>query len=611
LVRNERVPATRFDNPPAPEEAKAMHRSQSVNLFAISALSLTAVLTFAGCGDDSNPASPGGGSAGTEIGPGGGVFAFAGGDVTLLVPADALAGTVTVRVTATAGVPSDPGRVPGTCYTCEPETLSFLQPVTVVLAYDDAEVPDDVAESSLRVCRVAGGAWQEVGASSVDAAGNTVSAPIATFGSFGLVGTVTSAGPIYDGNYTITDAASLAAFAGYVGITGNLEIASYAPDPLVVPALETIGGRLRLFGPAQAAHTLRTATLPALRSVGSLLQIENCDSLRTLSLPLCSAIGALDVQRNYALRNLAGLSALTALNPENLAFHGGMQFWLNDQLTNLDGLASLTGTARAVTIKENSSLSNLDGLGGIAYVDGSVEIAECHSLTTLDGLGLRTVGESCVVRSCNALVDLRGLDLLTSVGTYLQIEGCPLLEDLTGLGQIGVCGLLAVQFNNNLASLDGLGPLQQITGSSLILNHNGQLADISALQFLTHVHANLQIEYCPQLATLTGLEALTHVGGDLRLNTLHSLTDVDALSNLVHAWGHLRIQNCVRLESVQGLWGLQPNPATGYVCRSFYIVGNAQAGTPPSGLTNAKAEELLAMIGGAAMVEGEITIADN
>lgn len=576
------------------------------------ALSTCGVLTFAGCGSDgSHPTGPDNGPVAIEIGPEGGTFSFAEGAVALTVPAGALPGTVSVMVAAVTTPPSAPGLIAGTCFACSPDTLVFLQQAILRLAYAETALPAGVAESSLRVHRIADGDWQEVGGSVIDAAGKTVSAPVSGFGGFGLVGTVTGEGPIYQGDYVINSEATLAAFAGYVGITGNLELASYGPETLVVPDLVTIGGRLRLFGPAQAAHTLRSASLPSLRSIGSLLQIENCDSLLSLSLPACTAVGAIDIQRNYALRNLSGLGSLIALNPENLAYHGGIQFWLNDNLESLVGLEHLTGTANVVYVRQNGALASLSGLSGISHVNAHVEIVDCPELPSLTGLQVRTVGGNCLVSSCQQLADLRGLDLLTAVGGSLQIEGCPLLEDLTGLGQLGICGLLAVQYNNGLVSFDGLGPLQQVAASSLIIRHNGQLTDIGALGFLTSVQSNLSVEYCTQLASLTGLEALNHVGGDLRLNALHALTDLNPLAQLDHAWGHLRIENCVRLTSVQGLWGLQANPATGFVCRSFYVVGNSQAGTPPTGLTNAKAEELLARIGGAAMVEGEVTITGN
>lgn len=575
-------------------------------------LSLLSFLALGGCGEDGDdPLAPGGGSGGVEIGPAGGTFLFASGRVTLAVPAGALAATVEVAVDDLASPPGDPGLVASACFVCEPEALSFAVPATLTIAYDEDDLPAGVAETTLRAHRLDGGVWQMVGGGTADPAGDVVTASIDALGRFGVLGTVAAEGPVYEGSYVITDAASLAAFAGHVGITGDLEIASYAPETVVVEDLETIGGKLKLFGPAQAPHTLRSASLPALRSIGGLLQIENCDSLRTLDLPVCTEVGAVDVRRNHALADLDGLDALAALDPLQLPYHGSIGIWWNDGLADLDGLRHLTGRARSITVRENPALASVGGLGGLSFLDGDLEIADCGALTTLDGLGLRTIAGSCIVRSCLQLADLTGLDLLTSVGAYLQVEGCPQLADLTGLGQLGSCGLLAVQFNQGLVSLEGLGPLQQVTTSSLILVSNPDLEDIGALEFLTRVQANLQIEGCPKLASLAGLEALTHVGGDLRLDSLHALTDLDALAQLDHAWGHLRIRNCVHLESVQGLWGLQANPATGYVCRSFYVVDNAQAGSPGSGLSNAKAEELLAMIGGAAMVEGTVTIEGN
>jgi hypothetical protein len=167
-----------------------------------------------------------------------------------------------------------------------------------------------------------------------------------------------------------------------------------------------------------------------------------------------------------------------------------------------------------------------------------------------------------------------------------------------------------VQGCENLRSLDGLGPIASLS-SSLTIRYCRRLQEISDLEFLQTVNANVTIEQCDSLSSLHGLEALNHIGRHLYLIYLTHLIDLDALSQVDHIWGSLIINNNWRLTSLEGLWGLQANPATGYVLENLSIAENSTGGTGGSSLGNDTAWELVEKIGGSGMVEGTIEITGN
>ncbi len=573
---------------------------------------LIASCLLCGCGgdDDSKPTGPGGTPSGVTVTSAGGTFAFASGQVRLSVPAGAIDSTITVTVTTQTTYPPDTGYVPGTCFSFAPDGQQFNAAVTVTIRLSEANLPADVLENSLALCKVVGADWEPVAGYTVNIDSNTVSAPLTGFSSYGIVGSVTSTEHTYQGNYFITDSASAAEFVQYEAITGKLEIRSDTPDSVILPNLKSIGDILHLYGPPQITHRLTKVRLPSLVQVGSALKIENCDSLAAVDLPVCVSAGSILVQRNATLVDFDGLASISTLNPTSSPYLGGIEVSDNDSLRTLGGFAGLRGSAqRSVTIADNPSLVSVAGLGGISQIGGALEINECRALRSLAGLGLVTCSGNVVIIYNDGLEDLSGLDLLHTVSD-IQIQYCPRLTDLTGLGSLTTVRTFDVEHCDGLVSLDGLGSLVTLTGG-LYIRNCANLSDITVLHDLTSVALNLAIENCDSLVTLDGLQTLGHVGANLTLKYLGVLDNLDALSSLDHAWGHLHISHNWRLRSITGLHGLQNNPTTNYTLRSVYICGNAMAGTPPSGLTNAAAWNFINAIGGSDRVQETITIEDN
>ena len=577
--------------------------------FLLTLASTVISVALCGCSDDDSPTSGGGTTpTGTTVTSTGGTFSFVSGTVTLAVPENAVSSDVAITVATESQYPSDDGYVSGTCFEFSPDGQLFLTPITMTIGYDEADLPEGVDESTLRLCKVVGDAWSAMGGYSVDVDANEVSAPVSGFSSYGIVGTVSTGGQVYEGDYQITDSATLAAFQDYTSITGELEIWTCAPDTVLIPNLVSVGGDLYIREMVGRDPNMVHLSMPSLETVWRRLAIENCDALRTFSMPSIESAGSIVIQRNASLQDVHGLSSLSTLNPQSYTNYGSVFFYNNDSLSSLVGLSGVTGTAFGLTVRSCPRLSSLSGLGGIQHVQ-SLTIESCGQLTSLTGLNVRSCVEHAIVRNCTGLENLNGLENLQTVGYNLQIENCTSLTDLSGLAMVTSVGGFFLEDLSSLESLDGLGPVSAITGSLSIIDCD-ELTDITALEFVTSVSGNLNIESCTLIESLDGLDAITQVGLTVKLRYLPYLDNVDGLSQLDFIDGSLIINDCWRLTSVQGLWGLLPNPESGYVLQYLTIADNAQA-VAPTGLGNDKAWELVDKFGGEDMVQYTITIEGN
>jgi len=136
-------------------------------------------------------------------------------------------------------------------------------------------------------------------------------------------------------------------------------------------------------------------------------------------------------------------------------------------ITNLDGLSSLTNVGRNLEIFENDALVDLDGLSSLTSVGGDLLISSNHALTNLDGLS--------------------SLTNVTSVGGggyYMQISGNDALANLNGLSSLArIGGILYIFDNDALTNLDGLSSLTSI-GYELDIQNNLVLSRCTALALL-------------------------------------------------------------------------------------------------------------------------------
>ena len=93
-----------------------------------------------------------------------------------------------------------------------------------------------------------------------------------------------------------------------------------------------------------------------------------------------------------------------------------------------------------------------------------------------------------------AILNLSGLNVITSIGGNLVIENNNGLSHLAGLENLISIGKnLDISINNSLTSIAGLGNLTSVGGDDIFIYGNNSLLSISALSGLTIINGNLLI----------------------------------------------------------------------------------------------------------------------
>ena len=123
-------------------------------------------------------------------------------------------------------------------------------------------------------------------------------------------------------------------------------------------------------------------------------------------------------------------------------------------ITNLNGLSILTligGDLQiGVLYSNNPNLINLAGLDNVTSVGGHLDIYNNDALTSLTGLDNMTfVGGRLLISSNDALSSLTGLDNVTSVGGTLWISENDALTSLTGLDNINADSIEDLYIDEN------------------------------------------------------------------------------------------------------------------------------------------------------------------
>ncbi len=236
--------------------------------------------------------------------------------------------------------------------------------------------------------------------------------------------------------------------------------------------------------------------------------ITNLEGLATLT----SVAGDLFIEINPALTDLNGLSALTSVG-------GHLNIFGNAILTDLNGLSALTSVGN-LGIGGNATLTDLNGLSALTRVGGNLNIGSNPTLTDITGLAALTSLRVLSITNNATLTNLNGLSALTRVGQKLDIEGNATLTDITGLAALTSVRALSITNNATLTNLNGLSALTSVD-RGLEISRNDLLTDLNGLSALASVGGVLDIQFNPALTDVNGLSALTNVGLDLfiRANT--------------------------------------------------------------------------------------------
>jgi len=232
---------------------------------------------------------------------------------------------------------------------------------------------------------------------------------------------------------------------------------------------------------------------------------------------------------------------------------------------------------------------------GCTTIEGSVFI-NGSDITHIDSLYTIQVIEDSLGIYYSFLVDLSGLENLTSIGDYVgffynnsleSVEALSGASQLSGLTFIfqnqsllsyqGLAGIIetseSILLANNSVSSLGLLDIDSIQGHFSIQNHT-VLGSLSGIQNLKYVGGSFGLNNNPQLFTLEGLNDLDYIGGSFSISGIQisnldpleslnsvgalylsatNLTDLSGLSNTSIHGGSLQLVNNEFLVSLEGL----------------------------------------------------------
>jgi hypothetical protein len=322
--------------------------------------------------------------------------------------------------------------------------------------------------------------------------------------------------------------------------------------------LNSIGGNLVIgvdYGWDANPALANLTGLDNLASIGCNLTINGNSILINLSgLNSLSAVnGNLSISNNPFLTDISDLGLLNSiggyLQLGFLGWGGAMGNPLLVSLTGLDGITSLTG----LTIVGNLALTDLNGLNNLQSVSGGMVIGGNGALSSLIGLeALTNISGDLQFGYAGfmgwignpSLIHLTGLEGLTEIGGTLSFLGSTLV-DLEGLNNLSTIGNdLILEDNYNLQDLDGLNNLDSIFGNLMLGPYPGTgggdwvpggnppLLSPSGVENLDYIGGDLVITWNDSLASLSGLENVTAIGGDLFIYANALLNDISGLENI-------------------------------------------------------------------------------
>ncbi|MET0465038.1 MAG: astroprincin family protein [Chitinophagaceae bacterium] len=366
-----------------------------------------------------------------------------------------------------------------------------------------------------------------------------------------------SDGKVFNGNYSINNAATLKAFidSAYNTVNGILYISNIA-DLSGITVLKKVGGlELRnttitqLGGLAQLEsigwlsvvassqlvnlafpklanktmqgihinHNLGLAavTLPGIESVSPLgndyITITGNPVLKTLSIPQLKSVdkcGFIEIT-NTLLTNLG-----TFANATGTIGSWGLTLVDNPALTTMADMKNIVISGR-LTIDQNPKLTNLTGFNIPANVTDWVTITRNEKLTDISAITSKLVSTSGLTVSINAA--------LTAINFPLFEKGALSIKDNASLASISLPKLkeadgVVIEHNIKVSSIN-LNALEKSAGGIYLSG------GYEAMQALTTFDlpalkssGRFLIEWCPNIVNLDGFNSLESVNGDLTIS---------------------------------------------------------------------------------------------
>src|SRR6218665_699726 len=362
-------------------------------------------------------------------------------------------------------------------------------------------------------------------------------------------------GKVFNGNYSINNAATLKAFidSGYNTVNGILYIANVS-DLSGITSLKKIWG-LDLRAPITTLGGLaELESLTALTVAGSSqltilafpklsnkymqgIHVNNNLGLASVTLPNVEEIGTLandgiSITGNPLLKTLSIPKLKSVDKCSNIEI-------TNTLLTDLSTFANASGTLGSwgIVLVDNPEMTTLAGLKNIIPT-GQLTVDQCGKPTNLNGLNISAEMSSVTITRNIILTDLNPVadKLVTAVGVGIHLN--PALKTISFASMIKG----SVSIKENLALTSVSYPKLKEAGS-IIFEHNPKIASVNMsvlekapegvimtggyepMAALTEFDlpalknsGRFMIEYCPNILHLDGFNNLESVNGDLSIS---------------------------------------------------------------------------------------------
>ena len=225
---------------------------------------------------------------------------------------------------------------------------------------------------------------------------------------------------------------------------------------------------------------------------------------------------------------------------------------VDDFQTNFPGCTELEGGVRI----SGDDITSLNGLNVVTSIGGYLEIPFNLNLKNLIGLdNLSYIGGDLGIGGNDSLTSFSGLESLTIIDGMLSLGGLaygnPSLTNITGLDNLSSVGGLAIMSNETLNSLSGLENISIINGN-LIIGGNPALTDLLGLHNVTSIEGMLWVVDNESLVNLSGLDNVASIGGWLSIGYNEALTSLSGLDNIdASSIDSLRINNNISLSTCE------------------------------------------------------------
>lgn len=188
------------------------------------------------------------------------------------------------------------------------------------------------------------------------------------------------------------------------------------------------------------------------------------------------------IEKNPKLINFEGLSKLNTI----------IDLWIHENvsLQSFQGLNTLSTISSGDLMVIGNNFSNFEGLNNLSFISGKFIVNSSKTLINFVGLHkLEHIGYGMELLSNSAIVSLEGFTNLKSTGN-LHIESCNALLNLSGLESLTDLKGKNIYLIRNIRmrSLNGIQNIDPSTFKALTIADSGVLSDCSLANICTYLY---------------------------------------------------------------------------------------------------------------------------